>query len=360
MSILPQLEHDLFQAAKQRLPAANLPDGIHDRRGRPEPQSTAPAGIRRRLASTTRALPMLLALGVTVIVAGFALILLDHRGESPPARPASSVQAARQELIGMLGILRRPQTHADLDRALLGLYLTNLDPDTGVIPPNRYIPMSRPGPSLKRSGYPELDRRLIRLERIPAWSAKVLIVPTTFQPSPSSPRRSEGVNLVLRIGSAPTIPPSSETGTGPRPTSIDTVRAHGLALADNVRGNYMLDGVVLVPDGVAKITLRVIRIIRTPVTIDPSQFGTATAPVHDNIAAFQLPIPTATSRHAFSSLFGTAAVAQATWYDTDGNVIKHTTTSLDVLIKVSGTKPRPSAAGTHHAKRRFCQQNPAC
>ena len=74
MSILPQLEHDLFQAAKQRLPAANLPDGIHDRRGRPEPQSTAPAGIRRRLASTTRALPMLLALGVTVIVAGFALI----------------------------------------------------------------------------------------------------------------------------------------------------------------------------------------------------------------------------------------------------------------------------------------------
>src|ERR1700733_6668019 len=160
MTILPQLEHDLFHAAKQRLPAANLPDGAHDRRRRPEPQSTARAGIRRRLAPTTRALPMLLALSVTVIVAGFALILLDHRGESTPARPASSLPASRQELIGMLGILRRPQTHADLDRALLGLYLPNLDPDPGVIPAKRYIPMSRPRPSLKRSGYPELDRRL--------------------------------------------------------------------------------------------------------------------------------------------------------------------------------------------------------
>lgn len=344
MSILPQLEHDLFQAAKQRLPAAGLPDGAHDRRRRREPDSTGRAGIRRGLASTTKALPMLLALSVTVIVAGFALILFDHRGESPPARPASSVQASRQELIEMLGVLRRPQSHSDLDRELFGLYLTNLDPDTGVIPPNRYIPMSRPRPSLKRSGYPELDRRLARLERIPAWSAKVLIVPTTFQPSPSSSRRSEGVNLVLRIGSAATIPPSSESGTGPRPTSIDTIRAHGLALTNNVRGNDTLDGVVLVPDGVAKITLRVIRIIKAPVTVDPNQFGTATAPVHDNIAAFQLPIPTATSRHAFSSLFGTAAVAQVTWYGTAGNVIKHTTTSLDVLIKVSGTKSRPGGA----------------
>ena len=189
----------------------------------------------------------------------------------------------------------------------------------------------------------------------------MLIVPTTFKPSPSSSRRSEGVNLVLRIGSAATIPPSSESGTGPRPTSIDTIRAHGLALTNNVRGNDTLDGVVLVPDGVAKITLRVTRIIKAPVTVDPNQFGTATAPVHDNIAAFQLPIPTATSRHAFSSLFGTAAVAQVTWYGTDGNVIKHTTTSLDVLIKVSGTKSRPGGAGPRRPRRLFCQQNPdAC
>ena len=52
---------------------------------------------------------MLLALGVTVIVAGFALILLDHRGESPPASPASSVQAARQGLIGMSAFFAGPR-----------------------------------------------------------------------------------------------------------------------------------------------------------------------------------------------------------------------------------------------------------
>src|SRR6202042_1384413 len=98
----------------------------------------------------------------------------------------------------------------------------------------------------------------------------------------------------------------------------------------------------------------VIRIIKTPIAVDPSQFGTATATVHDNIAAFQLPIPTATSRHAFSSLFGTAAVAKTTWYDTGGNAIKHTTTRLDVLIKVSGTKPRPGGTGPRRPRRLFC------
>lgn len=137
--------------------------------------------------------------------------------------------------------------------------------------------------------------------------------------------RSEGVDLELWIGSRPTIPPSSNVGTGPRPTGLGTIRAHGLALTDNARGNARMDGVILVPDGVARITLHPTRLNDDPVNIDPSQFGTATATVHDNVAAFQLPIPTATtSRSAVSGLLGASAVAQTTWLDASGHVIKHT------------------------------------
>jgi len=178
----------------------------------------------------------------------------------------------------------------------------------------------------------------------------------------ASPQRAEGLALEMWIGTKPTIPPSSDIGTGPRPTSVDTVRAHGLALADGVRGTNLMDGVLLVPDGVARITLRPIRIIQAPVKIDPSRFGTATATVHDNLAAFQLSIPTAASRRTFlgTGMFGTSAVAQTTWFDASSNVIKHTTTNLDVLIKVVGKGPlprRPLGA----LRRQFCRQNPhAC
>ncbi len=76
MTILPQLEHDLFHAAKERLPAADAPDGTRDFPRRPERHSTGRwAGFRHRLATTAATLPMLLAIAVTVIIAVFALSL---------------------------------------------------------------------------------------------------------------------------------------------------------------------------------------------------------------------------------------------------------------------------------------------
>jgi hypothetical protein len=316
MTILPQLERDLFRAAKQRLPAADTPDETRDHPGRPEPRSSGRwGGFRRRLATTATTLPILLAVAVTVIVAAFALTLFHHGRQSPPATPASSTQATRQQLIQMLGILRRPQTKADLNP--------------------KFNPFAGP---LAQQGYPKLDRALVRVVTIPAWHAKVGVEPATWQPSRSSPQRSEGVDLELWIGNKPTIPPSSHIGTGPRPTSVETVRAHGLALAGNVRGKDLMDGVLLVPDGVARITLRPIRVIKAPVRVDPSRFGTATATVHDNIAEFQLTIPTVAGRNFVSSMLGTSAVVQATWFDAGGNVIKHTTTNLDVFIRFRGLR----------------------
>lgn len=328
MSILPQLERDLCNAARERLPAT----------GEPSPevgQATPPArsrGLRGRLGGAASVLPIVGAIIVTVaVVVAVAMVahprLSGHgRGPSGTQAPvtAGSVKATRQQLIQMLGVLRRPQTKADLAPTFVHGGL-----------------LTMPAGSARRLGYPKLDRGLLRVVKIPAWHAKVGIEPATWQPSPSSPHRSEGIALELWIGSKPTIPPSSDVGTGPRPTSIDAFRAHGLALAGIVRGKNLMDGVTLVPDGVARVTLRPIRLGKVPVRVDPSRFGATTATVHANVAAFQLPVPTLVNRKMLSgvSTFGTSAVAQATWFDASGNVIKHTTTNLDVFIRFHGHRP---------------------
>jgi hypothetical protein len=251
------------------------------------------------------------------------------------------VQTTRHELIETLSILRRPQTKADLDTKLLpGILRFALLPAQFA---RRHEPLP---PGLKRflarMGDPKLDRALARVVTIPAWHAKVGIEPITYQPSRTSSQRAEGLDLNLWIGTKATIPPSSEDGTGPRPTALSTIRAHGLALADRARGTDRLDVVVLVPDGVARVTLTPIRIIRSPVNVNPTRLGHATAPVHENIAALQLYVPTVTDRRWIAGTFGTSALMRATWFNASGNVIKDTTTNLDVLIKVIGGKRFPS------------------
>jgi hypothetical protein len=279
-------------------------------------------------------LPIVLAIAVTVIVAGVALTQLHGGRQSPPAASPTSGAGPRQQLIDMLGILRRPQTKADLDSQLLPGVL-----QLSAIATQRH--RHQPGGlehRLAQLGNLKLDRPLMRVVAIPAWHAKVGIEPETWQPSPTSRLRSEGVDLELWIGSRPTIPPSSNSGTGPPPTSVEAFRTHGLALADKPNGHDRLYGAVLVPDGVARITLHPIRLNRVPVNIDPRQFGTATATVHDNIASFQLPIPTATSPRSLSGELATSAVAQATWLAANGTVIRRTTTELNVVIRIVSPK----------------------
>ncbi|MGH2868456.1 MAG: hypothetical protein ACRDNK_12935 [Solirubrobacteraceae bacterium] len=307
------------------------------------------------MASTARTVPMLLAVAVTVIIAAFALSLSHHGRQSVPATSAGGVQATRRQLIQTFGVLRRPQTKADLDPELNPAFLSFTSIPQQFARRHKRIPKGLER-RIAQLGDPKLDRTLARVVKIPAWHAKVGIEPATWQPSPSSPQRSEGFDLELWVGSKPTIPPSGETGSGPRPTSVDAVRAHGLALTDPVRGTDLMDGVLLVPDGVARITLRPIRVIRAPVRVDPSRFGTATGTVHDNIAPFQLSMPTVTpagaGRDTVSGLFGTTAVAQTTWFDANGDVIKHTTTNLDVLIRVIGNRAlpgRPTGARSRHS-----------
>ena len=332
MTILPKLEDDLFRAAKERLPASDTRHTATTHRGLASESIGRSRRLRDRLAATATALPIALAIAITVIIAALALTLFHHRERTRPAAPPASTRTARQELIQTLAVLRRPQTKADLDPKLAPGFV-----GLEAIPKRLVGHRKRPPADLERTlakwGYPKLDRSLVRVVRIPAWPAKVGIEPSTLRVSPSSRPRSEGVDLSLWVGSGPTIPPSTEDGTGPLPTSIETLKAHGLALTAKAPGREHMDGVILVPDGVASITLHVLRVTKAPVRVPAGHFATVTGRVHDNLAMFQLPIPTVFSRDGVSSMFGTAAIAQTTWFDASGKVIKHTTTTVNVLVR---------------------------
>jgi hypothetical protein len=334
MTILPQLEHDLLKAAREQLPAAASEDTVLGRRARTSTGASI-NNFRRRLATTGSWLPAFLAITVTIAVAAFALSLARRTDQPRPRTPAVGVASARQQLIQTLGVLRRAQTKSDLDPELL------LSPPGLESIAQQFARRHKRLPAalerqLVRWGNPKIDKKLARVVHIPAWEAKVGIQPTSWQPSPASHQRSEGVQLSLWIGRKQTIPPSTQVATGPPPTSLDTVRKHGLAVTGNVRSTAVQDGVVLVPDGVARITLQPIRVGRTPVPVNPSAFGSATGAVSDNIATFQMPIPTITdtSRGAFSGLLGTTLLTRDTWYGPNGNVIKQTTTAFDVLLRL--------------------------
>ena len=335
MTILPQLERDLFNAAEERLPP----------KAAPSPEQTPPLPQQASLRRTAASVPVILSVAVAIAIAIAAIVVLSHGHQASPttspSRPAGG--SPRAALIRTFGVLRRPQTKTDLDPEILGLYLHDLN--TGFIPPERYIPIPGPPSELKLSGYPALDRQLVRTVDIPAWTAKVLIAPTTFQPSQSSPKRSEGLDLALRIGSASTIPPSSLTGVGPPPARLGTLLAHGLALANLAPGKRLLDTVYVVPDGVTSVQLGpFVSVSReTPPGVSTKALNAAlsaiqaSTTVHDNIGALQLAMPVVTSRamtRPGPAMDGISTEAQAAWINSHGQIIKQTTTKVDLVVRV--------------------------
>jgi hypothetical protein len=333
MTILPQLEQDLFDAAQDRLPTPS-----------PDPHRETAKTRRpalRRLRASVAGLPVLLSVAVAITVAVIALAAFKHGHRAAnPAVPGSGIAAGtspRQELIQTIGALRTRQHKSDLNCELDMIRLN---------------PCSRHGHAevgppqiLARWGYPALDRPLLRVVTIPAWHAKVLIAPTTYQPSAASRRRTEGINLVIQL--AGTV---GTTGTGPRPTTVASFIGHGLTVFTN-GPNDTNRGAFLVPDGVAKTTLGSFRLPphSAPRGVSPTALAAvtsalhATATVNDNIAAIQIPIPVLTIPKAFSGLYGMPSTAQVTWFNSGGQTVRRTTTEVDLLVRIRG-RPRPNLA----------------
>jgi hypothetical protein len=95
-------------------------------------------------------------------------------------------------------------------------------------------------------------------------------------------------------------------------------------------------GAVVVPDGVARVTLQPVRLISSPAPIDPQRFGTSTTSVHDNIAAYRFTVPYVRDPHQKSLVYAVTVIARATWRDRHDTVIAHTTTQLQLWLKVRG------------------------
>jgi hypothetical protein len=291
-----------------------------------------------------RLTPLFVGIGVLVpvLIAIGAVVLLSRpsRSVAPPTAPTTLPQAvARRQLIEMLGVLRRPPDAASTQ----AINCAKSPPTpasrafpacrTADLPPEFSLP-DRQSSFEAQFGYPRLDPSLIRVVSVPRFHARVVLAPATWRPSLRSPLRTEG--LVLSISYA-----RGSSGTGPKPTPVSTVRAHGLAVSGGNATPQMrtVFGAVVVPDGVATVTLDPIRVTSPPAPVDPREFGTVSTAVQDNVALFQFNVPYVKDPHVKSLVYAVTVIANATWTDQHGHVITHTTTPLPLWLKVRGTTP---------------------
>ncbi len=332
----------------------------------------------RRGRATLDGLIALVSILVTAGIVTIALITLGHGRTTSRTAAGVGVAATRKELIQTLGVLRTRQTNAALDTRLYPPYFhisERLVRGHSAEPARlRRMVMRERSALLKPAGYPEVDRRLVRVVAIPDHG-EVALVPTTWQPSLKSHRRAEGLIITIKQ------PNAGLTGSGTPPTSVASLRQTGLSLfvsAAPVK-NFVHAahgpnlGAVVVPDGVAKVALGRFRLSPIPNTgrgsgaLDAitaravtsmlrgkvAAFA-ASSTVHDNVAAFELPGLVVKSRRLESAIYELDGKADMTWYAAGGQVIHRATINLNLAVDVYGQ------AATS-ARARFCLQNPnAC
>jgi hypothetical protein len=224
--------------------------------------------MRWRFVALLLVLGSLAALGAAVAVAS-----VGHGSQTSKPQGAAAFAAsphsrgAESPLLSVLGVLRRPQTRADLTKRLLSSALLKY------------------GSALDDIGTPVI--RLIRLATATPWGAKVFLVP------------------LKRTGHADALEElelSSRLGTGGCCATASDIEHYGMgSFGGKAHAHH---GVLIVPDGVAKVTI-----------FPPSQGGKRSpgisAIVHNNTAVFEF-------RGPLEDPF-----AYMTWYAPSGTVIKH-------------------------------------
>jgi hypothetical protein len=324
-----QLRRVLGEAASQ-LPVKSSNPWLVQSSGSPIRETDRESrGARRAWVPGLGGTVAMIAVLAAIAIGAGAIVVLGHRHPISPSAAgagASGAHSSRQELVQTLGVLRTPQTTAARDPRLV---------DPTLSTPERLARRHEPvPPGLKRrlaeSGNPVPDRSLIRVVQLPGLSAELGFVPASYQPSVNSPRRLEGLYVTL-LGSGV----DGDTGTAGMPTSLSSLRSHGLAIFNNAP-NGSSAGAVVVPDGVADVQLGPFRLVDPPVPINSADIANATAHVNENVAAFDISVPMVTDRKAASGLYGVPAVAQTTWFDANGTIIRRTTTKLDVFVRIRG------------------------
>lgn len=298
------LERELVNAARRRT-------------GQPGPGRRPTAG--RMLAGLGTGL----VVAVTLALAAGALILLGGSGHQRPA--PSGVVSGRQQLVDILGVLRRPQTNADLhSRAIAGL-LTRYQQGSAT-------------PPLALRGTPDIP--LVRRASVTPWGSAVFLIPMKPATAQSIAAAShqypqlaarflqrppdfslEGINLFV-------------DGGGACCSTAEAVEA-GAAMSMDGAGRSFAGGstktrfILLVPDGVAKVEFYF-----------PSQMMPAGGPTYRNSLAVTVPVD---GNIAAVEVNRECCASQPamTWYAPDGTIIKRIGTTSPPPLPRQPAPPTP-------------------
>jgi hypothetical protein len=230
--------------------------------------------VRRRIG-----LPKIGGVMVAVsVVAALAIAVLAiatlHRHRTT-VTGSSPVSSPRQELLRTLGVLRRPQTKTDL-------VATRPGGEGGELPGIFRVSTTRGAcrgrNSLLAPCTVRLDKGLVRAAKL-GDGYLAAIFPAKIERSTAQAQRGEAVVIALRG-------PGLYIITSMTPTSTQALRNHGLLLSDYVASGVDR-GVMLVPDGVAQITLGHFRLL-APTKANLGQVPPTTSTVTDNVALMQI------------------------------------------------------------------------
>jgi hypothetical protein len=309
------LERELVKAAKRQ-------SGQRDR--------TRRVGAGRMLAALGTGLVAVITLGI----AAAALVLVGgaHKRAAPSAAGSS-----RQQLIDILGVLRRPQTKADLHSPGIAGFL------------GAYQRGSTPPQGLLLRGSPDIP--LIRRAAVTPWGSAVFVIP--MKPAPAqaiaAATRTGFPQASLRVRRSTIFHQErvdvfvDGSGGGGAPAS--SIETRGVMLSEGA-GRSFAGGstetrfVLLVPDGVAKVELYF------PAENLPAGGPTyrhtvaVTVPVRGNVAAAQV------NRECCSG-----DEPALIWYAADGTIVKR--------IGTTSPPPTPPRPAPPTPLSRAAERNPA-
>jgi hypothetical protein len=316
------LERELVGAARRRAVVTDEREGSsQEPRG---PWLSVPRPARRR--SSLGAFAAVVLSGLALVVALGALVSLHGRGRGASSNGPSAVtkSSPRQQLIDVLGILRRPQTPADRPQGILSQLSQTA------------LPAWLGGPDLP----------LVRYATTTPWGEKLYFVPI----EPATPAELESFARRQRLPEpqvaalagrrGETLGVFSTGGGGGAGDAAAIEAGHGIGTSGGggIRGTRVT---LVVPDGVARVKFVL------PRQPNPLQYGapiyphslTVTAPVHGNVAAVQLPrtIP----EGPFPMI----------WYAADGHLIKRIGNLAGVNRVFPTPRPGPETALSRAAER---------
>jgi hypothetical protein len=308
MTVLPELEQQLIAAAQRATRQG------HRRRW--------PIGAGARSAAAGLALATMVAVTLAILVG--AIILLGAHKRSTTAAPEP---AGRQELINIIGTLRRPQTSADLTPAILRIL--------------------KLGPS-PLGGAPDLP--LVRFATTTPWGERLYLVPMKPPTAAQLEGFARGRHLPARVfARAPfageTLSVMSSRGSGGAGDAASITA--GAAIQSDGAGHSFAGGstqtrfVLVVPDGVAKVEFLAPRQPQpgVPGAATYRHTLTATVAVHDNIAAVQL-------NREFDG-----ATPRMIWYSAAGQVVKRIGNFGTINRVLAPPKPGPETPLSRAAER---------